>query len=330
MIDIYLFSKNRKVLSFFKIIRNSKTFSLVIYNPVNYKTILRTTTQTTFVYVDVSSFEDSERKKLINYITRQKRFDFGIIDPKNSISDPAELFYHGASDYMGKDVLKHEAKVKRIKNAIDYYSIESVEDELSAIPVFEDMPTMLSGHNWDNIKVGNEYTFCMLHIEIDILQEWASKSGKAHIEEVMEFFYSHIDKIITPINGRMWMKTDFGGLVLFPYDGSCTSIIIECIKLVMNRIIFSAEEYTYSTILSYRMSLDIGNTKYLTSGNTGNIISDSVNFIFHFGKQYALPGNFYLTGRVHEDIPPGLMDKFCPSERFEDRTIYRMKLPVFK
>ena len=330
MIDIYLFSKNRKVLSFFKIIRNSKTFSLVIYNPVNYKTILRTTTQTTFVYVDVSSFEDSERKKLINYITRQKRFDFGIIDPKNSISDPAELFYHGASDYMGKDVLKHEAKVKRIKNAIDYYSIESVEDELSAIPVFEDMPTMLSGHNWDNIKVGNEYTFCMLHIEIDILQEWASKSGKAHIEEVMEFFYSHIDKIITPINGRMWMKTDFGGLVLFPYDGSCTSIIIECIKLVMNRIIFSAEEYTYSTILSYRMSLDIGNTKYLTSGNTGNIISDSVNFIFHFGKQYALPGNFYLTGRVHEDIPPGLMDKFSPSERFEDRSIYRMKLPVFK
>ena len=330
MIDIYLFSKNRKVLSFFKIIRNSKTFSLVIYNPVNYKTILRNTTQTTFVYVDVSSFEDSERKKLINYITRQKRFDFGIIDPKNSISDPAELFYHGASDYMGKDVLKHEAKVKRIKNAIDYYSIESVEDELSAIPVFEDMPTMLSGHNWDNIKVGNEYTFCMLHIEIDILQEWASKSGKAHIEEVMEFFYSHIDKIITPINGRMWMKTDFGGLVLFPYDGSCTSIIIECIKLVMNRIIFSAEEYTYSTILSYRMSLDIGNTKYLTSGNTGNIISDSVNFIFHFGKQYALPGNFYLTGRVHEDIPPGLMDKFCPSERFEDRSIYRMRLPVFK
>ncbi len=88
--------------------------------------------------------------------------------------------------------------------------------------------------------------------------------------------------------------------------------------------------FVYSTILSYRMSLDIGNTKYLTIGNTGNIISDSVNFIFHFGKQYASPGNFYLTGRVHEDIPPGLLDNFSVSERFEDRTIYRMKLPIFK
>ena len=330
MIDIYLFSKNSKVLSFFKKIRNSKAFSLVIYNPVNYKTILRNTTQQTFVYVDISSFEKPEREKLINYITRQKRFDFGIIDPKNTISDPAVLFYHGASDYLGKDLLNLEAKTNRIKNAVDFYSVESIEDESTEIPVFEDMPTMLSGHNWDNIKVGNEYTFCMLHIEIDILPEWAVKSGKEHIEEVMDFFYSHLNIIITPLNGRMWMKTDYGGLVLFPYDGSCTPIIIECIKLIMNRIIISAEEYTYSTILTYRMSLDIGNTKYLTSGNTGNIISDSVNFIFHFGKQYASTGNFYLTGRVHEDIPPGLIDIFCPSERFEDRSIYRMKLPVLK
>lgn len=330
MIDIYLFSKSSKVLSFFKKIRNSRAFSLVVYNPLNYKTILRNTTQKTFVYIDVSSFENSEREKLINYITRQKRFDFGIIDPKNSISDPAVLFYRGTSDYLGKDALKQEAKTNRIKNAIDFYSVETIEEEESENPFFEDMPTMLSGHNWDNIKVGNEYTFCMLHIEIDILPEWATKSGKAHIEEVMTSFYGHIDKIITPLNGRMWMKTDYGGLVLFPYDGSCTPIIIECIKLVMNRIIISAEEYIYSTILSYRMSLDIGNTKYLTSGNTGNIISDSVNFIFHFGKQYASTGNFYLTGRVHEDIPPGLIDKFCPPERFEDRSIYRMKLPVLK
>ena len=330
MISIYLFSKNSKVLSFFKKIRNSKAFSMVIYNPVNYKSILRNTTEKIFVYIDVSSFENSERKKLISYITRQNRFDFGIIDPKNCISDPAELFYKGASDYLGKDALKQEAKINRIKKTINFYSIESAEGEELPTPVFEDMPTMLSGHNWDNIKVGSEYTFCMLYIEIDILPEWAAKSGKAHIEEVMEFFYSHLNKIITPINGRLWMKTDYGGLVLFPYDGSCTSIIIECIKLVMNRIIFSAEEYTYSAILSYRMSLDIGNTKYLTSGNTGNIISDSVNFIFHFGKQYASTGNFYLTGRVREDIPPGLMDKFSPSERFQNRTIYRMKLPVFK
>ena len=102
MIDIYLFSKNRKVLSFFKKIRSSKSFSIIIYNPVNYKSILRNTTQKIFVYVDVSSFDDSERNKLISYLTRQNRFDFGIIDPKNCISDPAELFYHGASDYLGK------------------------------------------------------------------------------------------------------------------------------------------------------------------------------------------------------------------------------------
>ncbi len=329
VIDIYLFSKNNKVLSFFKKIRKSKSFSIIIYNPSNYKTILRNTNQDIFVYIDISSFNISEQKKLINYITRQKRFDFGIIDPHNNLSDPAELFYRGASDYIGKSLLMNEAKAGRIKNAVNFYATEDVEDQISTSPVFDDIPTMLSGHNWDKIEVGNEYTFCMLHIEIDILSEW-EKSGKSHIEEVLNFFYSHINRIIKPLNGKLWMKTDFGGLILFPYDGSCTPIIIECIKLVMNRIIFSAEEYTYNTILTYRMALDIGNTKYLTSGNTGNIISDSVNFIFHFGKQYAEPGNFYLTGRVKEDIPPGLLDYFYTTDRFQDRTIYKMKLPILK
>jgi hypothetical protein len=330
VIDLYLFSKNNKVLSFFNKIRKSKTFSIIIYNPDNYKAILRNTKQETFVYVDVSSFKDAERTGVINYLCRQKRFDFGIVDPKNKINDSAALFHQGASDYMGQSVCTGEVKPGRIKKAIEYYSIEAEEDDLEEIPVFDDMPTMLSGNNWDHIKVGNEYTFCMLYIEIDILDEWASNSGRAHFEEVMTFFYNHLDRLITPINGRMWMKTEFGGLVLFPYNGLCTPIIIECIKLIMNRIIISAEEYSYSTILTYRMAMDIGNTMYLKTGNTGNIISDSVNFIFHLGKQYAKQGNFYLTGRTYEDIPPGLLSKFCPAERFENRNIFRMKLPLLK
>jgi hypothetical protein len=330
MIDIYLFSKNSKVLTFFSKIRKSKSFSIVIYNPDKYKTILRNTGQNTFVYIDISGFEDSDRKKLINYITKQNRFDFGIIDPKNTIDDPASLFHLGSSDYIGKSALTGEVKPARIKNATGFYSIEPDEDELIEVPVFEDIQTILSGHNWDDIKTGSEYTFCMFYIEIDILPEWASKSGKAHIDEVMKFFYAHLNRIITPLNGKLWMKTDFGGLVLFPFDGSCASVIIESMKLVMNKIIISAEKYTYSTILTYRMALDIGNTKYLASGNTGKIISDSVNFIFHFGKKYADTGNFYLTERVYKDIPPGLMDRFVPSESFENRTIYRMKLPLLK
>ena len=330
MIDIYLFSKNNKTLSYFKKLTHSKSFSFTVYNPDNYKTILRNTDQNTFVYFDINSFDSSERKKVINYLKRQKRFDFGIADPRNLIEDPADLFHHGASDYIGKSIMSEEAKPGRIKNAVNFYSVVSAENDFTEVPVFENLPTMLSGHNWDNIEVGNEYTFCMLYIEIDILPEWLNKSGKAHIEEVMDSFYSHLHRIITPLNGRVWMKTDFGGLVLFPYDGSCTPIIIECIKLIMNRIIISAEEYSYSTILTYRMAMDIGNTKYLTSGNTGNIISDSVNFIFHFGKQYAEPGNFYLTGRVKEDIPPGLLDKFHPGDSFHERNIYKMELPIIK
>ncbi len=330
MLDIYLFSKNSKVLSFFQKIRDSRLFSVIIYNPDNYKTILKKTNQKTFVYLDISSFNDSQRTMAVSYITRQRRFDFGIIDPKNVLTDPAALFHYGASDYFGKEILKDKITVGRIKKALAFYSEEELDESSGEVSSLEDMSVILSGHNWDNIKIGNDYTFGMLHIEIDILPEWASKSGKAHLEEVMAFFYSHLNIIITPLNGRLWMKTEYGGLVLFPYYGSATPIIIECIKLVLNRIIFSAEEYTYNSSLSYKLVLDIGKTKYLAKGNTGNIISDSVNSIFHLGKQYASTGNFYLTDIIHKDIPSGLQDIFIPSESFEGRTIYRMKLPVLK
>ena len=61
-----------------------------------------------------------------------------------------------------------------------------------------------------------------------------------------------------------------------------------------------------------------------------NIVERLINKSMHFGKKYADSGNFYLTERVYKDIPPGLMDRFVPSESFETRTIYRMKLPLLK
>ncbi len=326
MKSIYLFSKNSKVLSFFDKLKHSRTFSLIIYNPSNYRKILSKSSGHFFAYIDISGFNSTERPKVMTFVTRQKKFDYGIIDPDNWIKDPASLFHKGASDYIPGSFIKGTISVNRVRHAVTFYTMETVEEETSSEKGDSAEP---SGSNWDLIKVGSSYSFIFMFIEIDIIEEWISNSGREHLDTVMNYFYKHLYTVIKPLNGRVWMKTRYGALVLFPYAGSSTPVIIESFKLVLNRLIISAEIYPFKTILSYKIALDIGSTKYQVSGKTGNIVSDSVNYIFHLGNQYAERGNFYITNRIHSDIPPGLLDYFTLLGDFEGKTIHRMKLPKF-
>ncbi len=328
MINIYLFTKKRKIISFFNKIRKARTFSLTIYNPVNYRKILTNDSDYFFAYIDISSFTSSEKRKFLTYITRQRKFDYGILDPENWIVDSASLFHKGASDYLPGPAIIGEISTKRIKDAINFYMIESAESDIGEPDSHSE--TILLKSSWDIIAEGNSYTFIFMFIEIDMIKDWASHSGKAHINDVMNHFYKHLQNTINPLHGRIWIKTEYGALVLFPYAGSATPIILECFKLVLDKIIISAEEYPYKTILSYKIALDIGTTKYLTKGNTGSIVSDSVNYIFHLGNQYAKAGNFYLTNLIYEDIPSGLLNYFALAGNFQDKTIHRMLLPDFK
>ena len=61
--------------------------------------------------------------------------------------------------------------------------------------------------------------------------------------------------------------------------------------------------------------------------NTGNIISDSLNFIFHLGQQYAKPGQFYVSESVLQLGREEIKGFFSDSGIFEGRTIYQMVLP---
>ena len=327
MVNLYLFTKNRKILSYFKKIQKSRTFALTIYNPVHYKRILSGETDTFFAYIDISSFSSAEKKKLLAYVTRQKKFDYGILDPETWLQDPAALFYKGASDYIPGRTLEGQISTRRINRAVNFYLIESVVDDKK-----EDKqdPAETYGTSWETIVEGNSYTFVLMFIEIDMIKEWAAHSGTKHINDVMDHFYQHLKSIITPLHGRIWIKTEYGALVLFPFAGSSSPLIIECFKLQLNKIIISTEIYPYKTILSYKIALDIGTTQYLTRGNTGNIISDSVNYIFHLGNKFLQKGNFYLTNRIYNDIPLGLLDFFVDAGIFQGKTIHRMILPNFK
>ncbi len=151
--------------------------------------------------------------------------------------------------------------------------------------------------------------------------------GASHIEKTIASFRKYLEKYFAPLQGQIWMWMDFGGLIIFPFDAEKCDAILASFRMILNRHIICIEEIDINTVLSFKIALNIGNTVYRKKGDTGNIISDSINSIFHLGQKYTPPGNFYLTREVFEYAPASLKKMFLDAGEYEGREILRMRLP---
>jgi hypothetical protein len=124
----------------------------------------------------------------------------------------------------------------------------------------------------------------------------------------------------------MWH--DFEGLVLFPFNGERCNAVLTCLRLMLSQKIYSVETPYFHSMLSMRIAMHIGNTIYRKAGDTGTIVSDSLNTVFNLGRKFGNPGNFYLTRQVLEFAQEGLTGCFVPAGHFNGMEIMRMMLPA--
>ncbi len=321
--QILVFSDNKGINKPFGKLIKSKDITVHFFSPSEIKKILKNTEHGSILYVDVSDMSTDERTKTMKYLAKLENYRYGIIDRKNVIHDIAELFHNNACDYMGKELLKEEIAPKRIKTIETYRDILLPEEEQN--PAISNY--ILSGNNWNAIKTGQEYTFCMMFIELDNQKGLMKSMGASHIEKTIASFRKYLEKYFSPLQGQIWMWMDFGGLILFPFNGEKCDAILASFRMILNRHIICIEDIDINTVLSFKIALNIGNTVYRKKGDTGNIISDSINSIFHLGQKYTPPGNFYLTREVFEYAPAGLKKMFLDAGEYEGREILRMRLP---
>jgi hypothetical protein len=326
--EIVVFSDNRNTEKCFSKIQKAKQYTVHIFSLSEIKKIVSNTQSGALIYIDVTNVDDRERDKALRFLSKLQGYRYGIIDPRGTIKDVAAQFHNGAADYIGKEVFKECITIKRLKNLVAYKEIDVLDkiEKEGAEPVTERY--ILSGKDWRTVKPGQEYTFCFMYIELDNQKELIKKYGPAHLDEFLRSFLELIENTVSPINGKIWMPFDFGALILFPFDGERCDAILTCFRLIMARKIISIERYDSRALLSYRIVLHLGNTIYRNRGNTGSIISDSINTIYHLGQKFAQEGNFYVTKELFEFIPGGLKRWFSPAGSFEGRETKRMRLPL--
>ncbi|HOT46743.1 MAG TPA: hypothetical protein PLM53_18940 [Spirochaetota bacterium] len=317
---IAVFSNTKNIEKSFAGAVKGKKHTLQVSPASELKKSSKSVPRGSLIYADLSSFKKTEVPQVIKLLAKLEGIPFGIMDPKGAVADVADLFHNGASDYLDAALLKKGVDQKRIDRILDFKNIEVVDEKLTAAK----KNYILSGPDWKNIKQGQEYTFYFLFIELD--NKNALKGLAPELQsDITETFRRYVEETIAPMNGRIWMWMNFGGLVLFPYNGKQCDVIEAALRLMVNRKLMSAESIQLDINLSYRIAMHVGNTVYKSKGDTGSIVSDSINSVFHLGQKYTEPNNFFLTDDIFMLIPSRLMNYYVPAGEYEGRNIFRLK-----
>lgn len=318
-----VFSSHPDIHEFFSEIDASLEHSIYFFQWEHYEENLKKMPADTLFYIDIRNFKKDRISEMIDVFSLLEERNFGVIDPDGMISDVARLFHNGASDFVSARVFEKHFSPIRLKIVSRYIHSRDIETD----PVMEvyDEKAELSGSNWTNVIAGKNYTFGMLFAEADDHSQWKIKLGTEKYEQFMRSFYTILNNVVEPVMGRFWMWSDTGGIVLFPFDGKNLSIITEAFRLFMNRHIVSSENPDFDIGMTYHLVIHVGESIYEDRGFTSELISDSVNSLFHIGNNYSDKDSLYITEEAEKFIPLRLREYFIDQGMYEGRHIKRMK-----
>lgn len=326
MKKIILITRNDRVKQAFSGISKSPSFSLrIVSSGKNARQ-----DPETFRYLDVSGMGPAELEEWMEAVAKIG-CPWGILDPDGTIDDVAELFHRGACDYLPLKSAKN-LKVGRIRQAFDFFSTGKKRDNGKEQPASKDggcvsAPAEEYSLSWSNVKSGKKYSFCIMYAELLPSREVQGRSGAKYQEEIQSAFHNLISREAGLYNGKVWMWNDWGGLVLFPFDGQKYDTILMAMRLLLNRVPISIEAGPFNSVFDFRLALHIGATKYKDRGQTGTIVSDDINFIFHLGKNKLESGYLYLTDSFFPLVTDELKGLFKDQGLYEGHRIYRMGSP---
>jgi len=324
-VKVFIFTDNKDPEKNFNLTKNKSAFEILFFPYEEMRKVVKNNTEPAIVYLDLKNQEETYCKD-IKYLLSKENIYTGVIDPGGIITDPGALFLSGITDYISGKNCSELPNEKRLKAVYEY--LEQFRADFTKSAVYGSVrknkdESYITASNWKEIAEGREYTFSLLYIEFDDKEELVKKHNNVNLSQALAIFKSYIERHITPYNGKIWMWNDFGGIILFPYAGGKCTCVVSAFKIMLYKLLFDAEESIFPHYVSFRMAMHLGNCVYHTD-ETGNIISDTINSIFHLGKIFTEAGNMTITEEIMDKLPDQLKEYFRLVGKYEDRLIYKM------
>ncbi len=329
--NIYIFSDNKELKKNTLKIKVNKKYKIKSLKITELKKSLKAITESCIVYIDITAL-GKEKNKTINYLSKKDNVFHGIINYKDpSIETIPAYYFSGAIDYINKKDIENiltEKRLKQISLYLNKYRTDYVHKYSDTTPInFNKKNYIVAENGWNSIISDNDYTFAIMFIELDGIEDMKKNYGKKNLQIALSTFRKYIEKNLEPFGGRIWMWSGFGGLILFPFNGKTCQSIISGFRIILFKYIYDVEDSLFPHFISFRIAQLLGTIKYKKC-NTGNIISENLNSIFHLGRVFAKPGQFYITEEMMHFSPKPLKMFFNPVGKFENQSVYKMRLPV--
>jgi CheY-like chemotaxis protein len=324
---IFVVSNSRSVRSAFGAIERSRTYTVefVELDKANDALKRADAIPDSFVYLDADGMDSRTLKRRLHRLRDRRPFQFGIIDAKHSVRDIAELFHNHAADYVDKTLLSAGLTTARIRRVVEFEPSPAPRRANNHVPEHESHRLVPSGADWSAVQDGREYTFVMLYAAIDEAGDLQRKASDGFVSSLRKSFSALLERSFADYSARIWMWKEDEGILLMPFDGEQVDAIIPALRLMLNRTLINVEEFPQYGEISWRLALHLGNTTYRSSGRTGAIVSESVNFLFHLGSRFVEPAGLAVTGPAQSLVPEGIRPLLNHRGEFESIHIYTLR-----
>lgn len=170
--------------------------------------------------------------------------------------------------------------------------------------------------NWGALKEGKSYAITVVSLDIVENSRLVKKYGSGKMKKLYASLWSFLRERMAKYNGRIWSWAGDGGLIAFALKNHLINGVKFAMELQTLMFLFNNDpSYPLKEPIELRLGIDSGKLPF--SFNTGEIISEIINYAAHLEKGVCVPGRIAVSSRVFSDVKKSYGQFFTSSGDFE-------------
>lgn len=271
-----------------------------------------------FTYVEIPK-ESQGGERILRVLRKFPTLRWAVMDWYGSISDCAQLFHEGAFDYFGEEYAQEPPTVARIRRGLTWAGWDSQGDG--------QIEVMAESFDPATAKVGKTYRFLFLLVHIPLRDATRKRLGEKGLTQLRERFLQLLGQLAEEGQGVLWIQQELTFLLAYPPTQVRAALALG-LRLVASRSLVSLEQLGLDFILDVRVNYDFGTASWQKPGETGQVIADAINFLFHLGIKRAPDNALTFSEESLESLPQRLRALLVREGDYEERNLFRT--PVFE
>ncbi len=288
-------------------------------SPVELDELLAEPPAELLLYIDFASMGRRSLPELIERLSAARRLHWAVIDRGRVISDPAALFHAGALDYIGPEATEGFITPQRVETVLAYAARSDAlgskaKGHKARMPAFQ---------SWNSMVEGKSYELLVLYLGIWDAEGLRTRLGEGRFSRLKASALGLANGLIQEHGGQLWISDDRSFLALFQPE-ALNGLLSSCISLLANMRLISYEQFRLEQEVGcLSMALQRCTLPWQKPGQTGTIVSDAINYIYHLGRKYTAPCVIDLVDDAAHELNPRLETLLCAPESFEGKSVRR-------